>query len=119
MGTELTSQVDLSSVFYSADRQLVITLVSDGALSIWGKTRSEVVGRQLLEVFPFLAGSQIYAAHLEALKTFRPIKFTTPSRFLPGLVEVEIYPFAEGLQVRYWQPSSPTVRPGSAGKPET
>jgi len=113
----LTSQVDLSSAFYSADRQLVITSVSDGALSIWGKARSDVVGRQLLEVFPFLAGSQIYNAHLAALKTFRPMKFTTASHFLPGLVEVEIYPVADGLQVRYWQPSSPSGRTGLAGKP--
>ncbi|MGZ3314504.1 MAG: PAS domain-containing protein [Caulobacteraceae bacterium] len=115
----MPSQVDLSAAFYTADRQLVIKSVSDGALSIWGKSRSEVVGRRLLEVFPFLAGSQILNAHLEALRTFRPVKFTTTSHFLPGVVDVEIYPVAEGLQVRYWRPSSQPVPPDLAGKPET
>jgi PAS domain-containing protein len=114
---ELPSQLDLSAAFYTADRDLVILSASQAALSLWGKSPAEVIGFKLLEVFPFLAGSEILAAHLEALRTFRPVRFTTRSHFLSGTVDVEIYPVADGLQVRYWQASSPSHRPDLAGEP--
>ena len=114
----MPSHADLKAAFYITDRKLVISSVSQAALTVWGKSRSEVVGFQLLEVFPFLAGGQILECHLEALRTFRPVRFTTASHFLPGLVDVEIYPTADGLQVRYWQASPPPGRPEMDAKPE-
>lgn len=99
----MPDQTDTKAVFYTVDRDLVILAVSEDALRVWGKSRVEILGRGLLHVFPFLAETRIHHAHLDALRTFRPVRLETESHYLPGLVDVEIYPIAGGLQVRYWQ----------------
>jgi hypothetical protein len=87
--------------FYVLDRELRLINASPNTLAIWGKSLREVVGRKLVDVFPFVEGGPTHEGLLLALQTFRPVRLQTESVLLNKLVEVEIYPVADGLQVSF------------------
>ena len=87
--------------FYTLDRDLRIISASENALALWGKSRDEVDGKSLLELFPFAEGGETHEALLEALRTFRVVRLKTESLYFDGLIGVEIYPIGSTLQVSF------------------
>ncbi len=88
-------------VFYTLDRDLRIISASERALALWGKSRDEVDGKTLLELFPFAEGGDTHEALLEALRTFRVVRLRTQSVYFNGPIGVEIYPIGNTLQVAF------------------
>jgi PAS domain-containing protein len=87
--------------FYTLDRDLRIISASENTLALWGKTRAEVDGKYLLELFPFAEGGDAHEGLLEALRTFRPVRLKTESVYFGGVIGVEIYPIGNTLQVSF------------------
>jgi PAS domain-containing protein len=87
--------------FYTLDRDLRIISASENTLALWGKSRGEVDGRNLFDLFPAAQGGDTHEGLLEALRTFRPVRLKTDSVYFDGLVAVEIYPIANTLQVSF------------------
>jgi len=91
--------------FYTLDRDLRLLDAGPRALAVWGKSRRELIGRRLVDAFPFVQGSAMEAALTEALQTLRPVRIRMNSVVLGRSVEVEIYPVHGVVQVSFW-PSS-------------
>jgi len=87
--------------FYTVDRNLRFISASQNTLALWGKSRTEVVGKGLLDLFPFAEGGPTHQGLLEALRSFRPIRVKDRSVYLAADIDVEIYPVAAGLQVSF------------------
>jgi PAS domain-containing protein len=87
--------------FFTVDRDLRIISASENTLALWGKTRAEVDGKKLLELFPFAEGGDTHEALLEALRTFRPVRLRTQSIYFDGPIGVEIYPIGNTLQISF------------------
>jgi PAS domain-containing protein len=87
--------------FYSVDLELRFLTVNETALGLWGKTAPEVIGRTLAEAFPKAVGSAPYEAHIQALRSFRPIRGRFSSPVLGEDIDLEIWPNATGLQVSF------------------
>lgn len=88
--------------FYQLDLSLRLLDAGPRALAIWGKSKSDVIGRHLLEVFPFAESSPVYEALVDASRTLKPKRLKADSLLLKQTVEVEIYPVNGGLQVSFW-----------------
>jgi hypothetical protein len=86
---------------YFLDRRLRFVAASQFALDTWGKRADEVIGKHLLEVFPQAGDSAPYAAHLNALRTMRPLQLDTISPTFQEPVRLELRPSAAGLQVSF------------------
>jgi PAS domain-containing protein len=88
--------------FYTLDEDLRLMDAGPKALAIWGKSKRELIGRRLVEVFPYADGGPVHQALLDALRTLRPMRLKTESVLLSQTVEVEIYPVNGLLQVSFW-----------------
>lgn len=91
--------------FYTLDEELRLVDAGPRALALWGRTRRDLVGRRLTEVFPSVEGSPMHQSLQEALRTLRPTRLKTDSPIIGQPIEVEIYPVNGRLQVSFW----PTV----------
>jgi len=87
--------------FYTLDPDLRLVGASPNTLRIWGKDAKEVVGRKLVEVFPWVEGGPGHRALEQALRSFRPMRLQVESLAMAKPVEVEIYPVSDGLQVSF------------------
>ncbi len=87
--------------FYTLDRQLRLLSASPYTFAVWGRSPKEMIGKKLIDLFPFVDGGPVHQALLQALQSFRPVRLRAPSVVLAGEVEVEIYPLADGLQVSF------------------
>jgi hypothetical protein len=97
MGRSTGSEV----AFYVLDRNLRLISATPNTLSIWGKSRREVVGKKLTDLFPYVEGGPVHEALIQAAQTFRPVSLRVPSVVLGKPVDVEIYPLGDELQVRF------------------
>ena len=87
--------------FYTLDPELRLIGASPATFALWGRSPAELIGRPLLEAFPSVHGSAVHEALQAALRGFRPVRLQTHSELLGVLVDVEIYPVREGLQVSF------------------
>jgi hypothetical protein len=90
-----------NSAFYTLDRELRLTGASPNTLRMWGKTMKELQGRKLVEAFPFAENGPVHRALEDALRTLQPKRLRVESRVLNQVVDVEIYPVRDGLQVSF------------------
>lgn len=95
---------------YNLDRDLRFLSASDLVLALWGKSRAEILGRRLTDVFPHAAGSEAFEAHLQALRSFQPFRGRVLSPMLGAEIDLEIYPSADGLRVSFALVTSPAGR---------
>ncbi len=87
--------------FYTLDRDLRIISASEDTLALWGKSRGEVDGMSLLELFPLAEGGDTHEGLLEALRTYRVVRLKTQSVYFDEPIGVEIYPIGNTLQVAF------------------
>jgi len=88
--------------FYTLDHDLRLVNAGPRAQALWGKSRRELVGRRMTDVFPAVDGSPMHQSLLEALRTLRPTRLKTDSPIIGRAVELEIYPVNGKLQVSVW-----------------
>ncbi|ABK17547.1 ATP-binding protein [Syntrophobacter fumaroxidans] len=94
----LTAIMDsIADGFYTLDREWRFTHINDAALAYFGKTREEVAGRSILDVFPGVAGSVFEAAYRRALETGESQYLEAASVVTGRMIEIFVYPGPEHL----------------------
>jgi PAS domain-containing protein len=88
--------------FYTLDDQLRLLDAGPRALAIWGRPKRDLLGKRLVDLFPYIEGGPVHHALLDAVQTLRPVRLKTDSVVLSQTVEVEIYPVNGLLQVSFW-----------------
>ena len=78
--------------FYRLDGAFRFVAVSDTALHEWGKSRAEMLGRPLLDVFPQAAGSASWQHHLAVARSRRPVRAETVSPVLRCWIDLVLHP---------------------------
>lgn len=87
--------------FYTLDRDLRLLGASENTLALWGKSRGDIRGKSLFDLFPSAESGPTHQAIDEALRTFRPVRIKIMSVYLGGEIDLEIYPVSEGVQVSF------------------
>src|SRR5690349_11473793 len=85
--------------FYAIDRNWRLLSINRSAELFWGRPRTELLGRDMRELFPRFSGSPSFQAHARALESgeYQTIEAISTATGAP--VELRIFPFHEGLSV--------------------
>jgi len=89
----------LSDAFLIIDRQWRITYANPAALAPIGAPFEEVVGHDLWERFPVLAGSPTGLAYQRAMNEQVPVQIEAQGAFSGSWYEVVVHPWTEGIAV--------------------
>ena len=89
----------ISDAFVSLDENWRYTYVNEAASRMLGKTREEMLGRHMREVFPDAADGDFERSAREALKTQLPAFFEAYSRAFDRWYECRCYPGEGGVSV--------------------
>jgi PAS domain S-box-containing protein len=87
--------------FYALDRQWRITHMNDTALNYFHRTREEVLGRSIYEIFSGFRGSVFEHELRRAMESGVPIRLHAPSVVTDRTVELFGYPGADNLTVLF------------------
>jgi two-component sensor histidine kinase len=82
--------------FYRLDRDFRFVAANDAALHAWGRTRTEVIGRRLLDVLPDAERSAAWQALLTVARSGGPARVETMSPVLHRWIEAVLHPEPEG-----------------------
>jgi two-component sensor histidine kinase len=82
--------------YYRLDREFRFVAANDAALLAWGRTRTELIGRKLLDVMPEAHDSAVWQAHLAVARSGAPARVETVSPVLHRWVEAALHPEPEG-----------------------
>jgi PAS domain S-box-containing protein len=90
----------ITDIFYSLDRKWRFTDVNRQAESRLRRTRDELIGKVIWDIFPSAVGSPLYANLHKAVQTNIPVHFELVSSLIPGAwFEAHAYPSQSGLSV--------------------
>ena len=87
--------------FFLLDNDWRFTYVNDAAPALLHRTREELLGGSLWELFPEIVGSAFESAYLETSSTGHPTSVEAHYAPLGGWFEVHIYRWANGLMVHF------------------
>jgi PAS domain S-box-containing protein len=87
--------------FFAMDHQWHINHVNDAALKHFGKTRDEMVGRTLFEVFPHARGTIFETEYGRAMKSGEPVHFEASSTISDRTLELHVYPGGDNITVLF------------------
>jgi PAS domain S-box-containing protein len=92
----------VSDAFVALDREGRYTYANDLAVTLMGKSRTEIIGQDYKVLFPQLVGSPFERAYRQALETQRAVTFEAQSTQPSGRwLDVRIYPSASGASIFY------------------
>jgi len=87
----------IGEAVFAIDRAEHILFANRKALELWNKTAEEVIGRQLLEVFPGIANGEPYRVYRRVLATGEPVHLETRAPALGGRwIGLDAYPAPHG-----------------------
>jgi PAS domain S-box-containing protein len=90
----------ITDLFYSLDREWKFTDVNRQTELRFEKSRDELIGKSIWDVFPQATDSVLYTNFHKAVAEQRPVHFEVPSKIVPGVwFEANAYPSQEGLTV--------------------
>ena len=90
----------ITDLFYTLDREWRFTDINRQTLIRFGKTREELLGKVIWEVFPHAVDSAIYPHFYQAIEEQKPHHFEMESRIVAGRwFEAHVYPSDEGVSV--------------------
>src|SRR6266404_2926919 len=90
----------ITDLYYSLDREWRFTDVNKQTENRFGKTRQELVGKVIWELFPNAVDSDLYTQLHKASNEKVRVQFELPSKIVPGAwFEVNAYPTQRGLSV--------------------
>ena len=90
----------ITDLFYSLDSEWRFTDVNKQTETRFGKTREELIGRVIWELFPQAVDSALYDQLHRAMDEKVPVHFELISKIVPGAwFEAHAYPSKEGITV--------------------
>jgi PAS domain S-box-containing protein len=87
--------------FYSVDREWRFTEVNRRAEDNFGKTREELLGKVLMEVFPQSLDTETYKHYQKAMAEQIPVHCEAESRIVPRWYEAYAFPSERGLDIYF------------------
>jgi PAS domain S-box-containing protein len=88
----------ITDLFYELDSEWRFVEVNNRVEELFGKTRDELIGRNIWELYPAATSSPLYPNFLEAIEAMTPRHFELESKIVLGVwFEVHAYPTATGL----------------------
>jgi PAS domain S-box-containing protein len=96
-----TTLESITQGFYELDRQWRFTYVNHEMERVTQRSRSELLGRSITELFPWFAGSRFYKEFESALADGRTAHLEAFLAELGVWVEVYAYPSSQGLAVYF------------------
>jgi len=93
----------ITDAFYTLDADFRFTYVNRRAEALWGRSRDELLGRQFVDEFPAIVGSESYEMHRAVMARRQPARFETLSPILLRWISVSIYPDSSGGVACYFQ----------------
>jgi hypothetical protein len=101
-GDLLTVADRSQELFYFVDRKLRFMAASAPTLDEWGLSLDQVLGRDVLSVFPMVRGTDQYLGHFRALETKRTLQLDVVSaRRADRPVRIRYEPKPAGVAVKY------------------
>jgi hypothetical protein len=98
----LSPRISLNPVAkYRLDNRIRFSSVNESALALWRRSRTELLGRPLLEVFPQMGGQPKFQAHLDVLLARKPYVGRLASAVLQEQIDIRIVPSNAGLRVSF------------------
>ena len=86
----------IGDAFYAVDRDWRITYVNKRAQEMFGRPRDEIMGRQLLDLFPEVAGNVVIRNFEAAMADQQPREFEAQSDIFQRWTMFNVYPQASG-----------------------
>ena len=93
----------VTDAFYALDSDFRFTYVNKRAEELWGRRRSELLGRPYAEEFPEVVGSESYEMHRLAMTRRQPVRYETVSPILQRWISINLYPEVSGGMSCYFQ----------------
>ena len=91
----------ISDAFYAVDRQWRFTYVNNRAEELWGRSRDELLGKNVWEEFPEAQDSESHRQIERAMEEGVITEFETKSSVLGAWVAARAYPSRGGLSVYF------------------
>ncbi len=89
----------IGDAFFALDENWIITYWNNMAEKVMGKSRSEVLNKNIWEIYPRAANSPTYTKYQEAFKTKKAVHFELYSIYLKNWSDISIFPTGNGLSV--------------------
>jgi PAS domain S-box-containing protein len=90
----------ITDLFYALDRDWRFVEINKRVEELFGRSRDELIGHVIWEIFPNAVDSPLYPNFLEAIEKMQPRHFELASKIvLDTWFEVHAYPAASGLTV--------------------
>jgi PAS domain S-box-containing protein len=90
----------ITDLYYQLDREWRFTDINRQTVVRLGKTREELLGKLIWEVFPRAVESELYPQFHKAIEEMVPVHFDLVSKIVPGVwFEAHAYPSKTGLSV--------------------
>ena len=93
----------ITDAFYALDSDFRFTYVNRRTEELWGRDRDELLGRNIMEEFPQLVGSESFEMHRRAMTRREAVRYDTVSPILQRWISINIYPEASGGISCYFQ----------------
>jgi len=90
----------ITDLYYQLDREWRFTVINRQIVARFGKSREELLGKVIWEVFPRAVESELYPQFHKAIEEMVPVHFDLVSKIVPGVwFEAHAYPSETGLSV--------------------
>lgn len=89
----------IDDAFFAVDNNYVITYWNNVAEKRMGKSRDEVLNKNLWEIYPTEPDSETYMKYREAFETQKTVHFELYTRYLKRWSDISIFPTGNGLSV--------------------
>lgn len=91
----------ITDAFFTVDRNWRFTFVNTRSEELLRKSRDELLGHSLWELFPAAVGSEFENQYVRAMETGESVFFEAYYQPLDNWLEISAYPSEEGLAVYY------------------
>ncbi|HEY3322918.1 MAG TPA: ATP-binding protein [Planctomycetota bacterium] len=97
---ELSAIVNgIRDVYYAFDQRWRFTDVNAQAERMWGRTRAQLIGHVVWQLYPQLPGKEFYTRVMGAMEQQKPVQFEARSDVCSGWYESYVYPCSLGLRI--------------------
>ncbi|MDB5251849.1 MAG: hypothetical protein JWP27_1018 [Flaviaesturariibacter sp.] len=92
---------NIKEAYIELDEETVVQYANPRAEEMWNRSRTELVGKRLADVFPVLEGTALYESILDAIRERRELRGEFLSPIRDGWVFISATPFGNGVIVLF------------------